>query len=188
MLPVIFFIIILIVILLYIWSMYNTLVVAKTRVDESYSGIDVQLKKRYDLLPDLVETAKRAAALDEKILIEITRLRSQAMEASQKGQTADKRAEVENKLSTLMRDVKVQIENYPNIKAHQELSLLMDRVTDIEEKIAYARQFYNTNVQDYNRLIQSFPNVFLAQRFNFEKIPYFQAEEAEKKDIKVKFD
>ena len=184
--PMIWIIILVIVAVLYLFATYNGLVTARVRVDQSFKDIDVQLKKRYDLLPDLVETAKKATGLDEKIFTEVTRLRADAMKSQEQGNLID-RAKVENQISTLMRDVKVAVEAYPDIKSHGELGSLMESVTAIEEKIAYARQFYNGNVGDYNTKIKVFPNVLFASSLGFKDAEYFSAPDEEKVDVKVNF-
>lgn len=172
---------------LYLFATYNGLVMARVRVDQSFRDIDVQLKKRYDLLPDLVETAKKAANLDEKVFTEVAKLRSQAMAAQESGATVADRANIENKLSSVVRDIKVSVEAYPDIKSHTELSSLMESVTAIEEKVAYARQFYNGNVGDYNTKLRIFPNLLLASTMGFKEAEYFNAPEEEKADVKVAF-
>jgi LemA protein len=174
------------VILVYVWVTYNSLVTARIRVTQSWKDIDIQLKKRYDLLPDLVESAKKATALDKEILTEVTRLRSEGMKAAQKGVDPAERGVIEEQLSSLMRDVKVQIEAYPDIKSHQELLKLMGDVGDIEDKIAYARQFYNSNAAEYNTKIKLFPAVLVASVLGFSPAHYFEAEEKEREDVKVK--
>jgi len=170
----------------FVWATYNSLVTAKVRVTQAWKDIDIQLKRRYDLLPDLVATAKKAAALDERILTEVTRLRSEGMKAAGKGLDPEQRGAIEGKLSTLMRDVKVQIEAYPDIKAHGELLDLMGKVTDIEEKIAYSRQFYNASAGEYNTKIKVFPAVLLTSIFGFTPAHYFEAEGKEREDVEVK--
>lgn len=179
----------LVVILLlgFIWFAYNTLVTARMRVHEAWADIDVQLKKRYDLLPDLIETVRKATAVDEKILTKVTELRSKAMEEAAKGDSLEKRGKVETQISSMLRDIKVQVEAYPDIKSHGELINLMDKVTEIEEKIAYARRFYNTNVLDYNTKIKVFPNVLLTGIFGFKPENFFEASDDERKDVKVDF-
>lgn len=172
--------------LLYLFLTYNSLVMAKVRVEQSFKDIDVQLKKRFDLLPDLVETAKKAAGLDERIFTEVARLRADSQKAQEQGNLGE-RARVEGQISSLMRDVKVAVEAYPDIKSHGELSNLMESVTAIEEKIAYARQFYNSNTADYNTKLRVFPNVLVASTLGFKEAEYFNAPEDEKKDIKVTF-
>lgn len=170
---------------LFFWGTYNSLVTLRMRVKEAWSDIDVQLKKRYDLLPDLIETARKATAVDEQILTKVTELRSAAMENSVKNVSPEKRGEVEQQLSSAIRDIKVQVEAYPDIKSHMELVNLMDKVTEIEEKIAYSRRFYNQNVMDYNTKTELFPHMVVANMFSFKKEAFFEATDEEKKDIKV---
>lgn len=183
-LPIILLIILLAVII-YVWSTYNGLITLRMRVKEAWSDIDVQLKKRYDLLPDLVETARKATAVDEDILTKVTELRSKAMEESSKGLSPEQRGKVEGQISSALRDIKVQVEAYPEIRSHAELNNLMDKVTEIEEKIAYARRFYNGNVRDLNTQIKVFPNVIIANMLNFKEEPFFEANEKERDDVKV---
>lgn len=177
---------ILVLLVLYFVFTYNGLVTAKVRVDQSFKDIDVQLKKRNDLLPDLVETAKKATGLDERVFIEVARLRADSQKAQEQGNLGE-RASVEGQISSLMRDVKVAVEAYPDIKSHGELSALMESVTAIEEKIAYARQFYNTNVGELNTKLKVFPNVLIAGSLGFKEADYFNAPEEEKQDVKVTF-
>lgn len=172
----------------FVWLTYNALVKLRMRVKEAWSDMDVQLKKRYDLLPDLVETARKATAVDEGILTKVTELRSRAMEDSAKGVNLQERAQVEGQLSGVMRDIKVQVEAYPEIRSHQELTNLMDKVTEIEEKIAYSRRFYNSTVKDYNTKIATFPNNVVAGVFNFNSEQFFEATQDERQDVKVSFD
>lgn len=183
------FIILLVVIgaiLLYIWSLYNGLVVARKRVEVSWKDIDIQLKKRYDLLPDLVETAKKAANLDESIFTKVAELRSKAMQTTANADPAT-RAAVESQLSGAVHGLQVAVEAYPDIKSHTELVNLMNLNRDIEDKIAYARQFYNQNVLDYNTRIEVFPAVMFARSMGFQPAQAFEAAESEKADVKVSF-
>ena len=172
---------------LFVWSTYNTLVTFRLRVKEAWADIDVQLKKRYDLLPDLVETARKAVNVDESILTKVTELRAAAMESSVKGTSPEQRGEIEQQLSGAIRDIKVQVEAYPDIKSHMELINLMDKVTEIEEKIAYSRRFYNQNVLDYNTKTSLFPQSVVANSFGFTKEAFFEASAEERKDVKVTF-
>lgn len=171
----------------FIWLTYNSLVTLRNRVKEAWSDIDVQLKKRYDLLPDLIETARKATAVDEQILTKVTELRGKAMEESAKNVSPEERAKVEGQISSMVRDIKVQVEAYPEIRSHQELTNLMDKVTEIEEKIAYSRRFYNGNVLSFNTKIEVFPNVLIAGPLGFKKEKFFEAGEGEREDIKVDF-
>jgi len=170
----------------FIWLTYNKLITLRMRVKEAWADIDVQLKKRYDLLPDLIETARKATAVDEDILTKVTKLRSSAMEEATKGKSVEERSKVENEISNAMRSIKIQVEAYPDIKSHGELNNLMEKVTEIEEKIAYARRFYNGNVMSYNTQIKLFPAVVIAGALHFETEAFFEATEDEKEDVKVK--
>jgi LemA protein len=172
---------------IFVLTTYNSLVSLRMRVKEAWSDIDVQLKKRYDLLPDLIETVKKAVNVDESILTRVTELRAAAMESSVKNASPEKRGEVEQQLSGAIRDIKVQVEAYPDIKSHMELTNLMDKVTEIEEKIAYSRRFYNQNVMEYNTKTELMPQALVAGMFNFKKEAFFEATAEEKKDIKVSF-
>ncbi len=176
------------IILVFVWMTYNSLVTLRMRVKEAWADIDVQLKKRYDLLPDLIATAEKAVAVDEDILTKVTELRSRAMEDAAKGVHPEERAKLENQISSAVRDIKVQVEAYPDIKSHGELASLMDKVTDIEEKISYSRRFYNSNVLAYNTQINLFPAVVIAGMLGFKQEEFFAATEEEKQDIKINFD
>jgi LemA protein len=179
--------IIIVGVLLYLWSLYNGLVVSKKRVEISWNDIDIQLKKRYDLLPDLVETAKKAANLDETIFTKVAQLRSQAMAASTEHVDPAQRAMVENQLSSAIGGLKVAVEAYPDIKSHTELLQVMNLNRDIEDKIAYSRQFYNQNVLDYNTRIEVFPAVLFAKSMGFQPAKAFEAAASEREDVKVSF-
>lgn len=169
----------------YVWYLYNSLVVARKRAEVSLNDIDVQLKKRYDLLPDLIETAKKATRLDETIFTKVTELRSKAMSTT----TTDPqtKATVESQLSQAIGGLQVAVEAYPDIKSHTELINLMNLNRDIEDKIAYARQFYNQNILDYNTRIEVFPAVMIASSLGFRPMQAFEASETEQQDIKVTF-
>lgn len=171
----------------FVWVTYNSLVTLRMRVKEAWSDIDVQLKKRYDLLPDLIETVRKAVKVDEDILTKVTELRTKAMEDASKGLDPKARGQVESQISNAISGLKVQVEAYPDIKSHTELNNLMDKVTEIEEKIAYSRRFYNGNVMAYNTKIKVFPNVLIANSLGFSEEVFFEAEESEKEDIKVSF-
>lgn len=178
---------IVVIFLLYIWSLYNGLVVAKKRVEVSWNDIDIQLKKRYDLLPDLVETAKKAAHLDESIFTKVAEVRSQAMGTAQSTSDPAARANAENQLTSAINGLRVAVEAYPDIKSHTELTNLMNLNRDIEDKIAYSRQFYNQNVLDYNTRIEVFPAVLFAGAMGFKEAKPFEAQANEREDVKVAF-
>jgi len=171
------------VIILYLWGTYNGLVTAKTRVEESWSGIDVQLKRRASLIPNLVETVKGYAAHEKEIFENVSRARSALVNAS----TPQEKAQADNALSGTLKTLFAVAENYPQLKANENFKKLQDELADVEDKIAYARQFYNTNVMEYNIKLKVFPSVIVANAFGFKPEEFFEAEEEERKDIKVSF-
>lgn len=181
MLPVLLLGIVLLVV--FIWGLYNGLVTAKARVDESWSGIDVQLKRRADLIPNLVETVKGYATHEKSVFENVTKARSALMGAG----TPKEAAEANNQLSSALKTLFAVAEAYPDLKASQNFTELQQQLGDTEDKIAYSRQFYNTNVLDYNVKIKVFPNVLLAGPLGFREVEFFKAAEEEKEEVKVKF-
>lgn len=167
----------------YLLWLYNTLVKAKTRVEEAWSGIDVQLKRRIDLIPNLVETVKGYAAHEKGVFENVTKARSALMSAK----TVKESEEADNMLTGALKTLFAVAENYPDLKASENFRGLQDELSDTENKIAYARQFYNGNVRDFNILIKSFPNVLLASVFGFKPSDFFEAEEGEREKLEVKF-
>jgi LemA protein len=154
-------------------GMYNGLVRARVRTREAWSGIDVQLKRRANLIPNLVETVKGYAAHERETFEEVTRARSMVEQAGDVGSAAD----ANNMLTGALRHLFAVAEAYPDLKANQNFLDLQQQLSDIEEKIAYARQFYNRNVMSYNTSIQTFPNVLMANMFGFLRFEFFEAEE-----------
>lgn len=177
------FIIIFLVIIFYLWIAYNSLVTAKMRIEEALSQIDVQLKRRTDLIPNLIETVKGYAKHEKELLEKVTTARASLMSA---GSTAEK-ADANNQLSQTLKSLFAVAENYPNLKANENFLNLQEELTDTENKIAYSRQFYNSNVLDYNTKLQVFPNVTIAGMFGFKPSEYFEASDEEKKPVKVSF-
>jgi LemA protein len=175
--------IILAVVILAIVLMYNGLIRLKNRVDEAWSDIDVQLKRRHDLIPNLVNTVKGYAAHEKEVFEKVTEARSRAMGA---GSAADK-AEAENILSNTLKSLFAVAEAYPDLKANQNFLELQRELTDTEDKIQAARRFYNGNVRDFNTKIQVFPTNILAGMLGFKEREFFQAEEGEKEAVEVKF-
>ncbi len=169
--------------LLYLWSLYNGLVASQIRIKEAWSGINVQLKRRADLIPNLIETVKGYAKHERELLSEITKARSSLL-AAKDPQAADR---ANNMLSDALKSLFAVAENYPQLKANENFKELQRQLEDTEDKVAYARQFYNTNVLDYNTKIQVFPNVLLAGVLGFKKEEFFGISEEDKKEIKVKF-
>lgn len=168
---------------LFVWSLYNGLVTQKMRVDEAWSQIDVQLKRRADLIPNLVE-AVRAYAKHEKELFEnVTAARSALLSAG----TPKEKATANNQVSDAMKSLFAVAENYPQLRAAENFKAFQEEYTDTEDKVAYSRQFYNNVVMDYNTSLKVFPNVFLANALGFKEREFFAATEAEKEAVKVKF-
>ena len=163
--------------------MYNGLVRARVRTREAWSGIDVQLKRRANLIPNLVETVRGYASHERQTFENVTRARSMLQQAG----TAAEAAEANNFLTQTLRSLFAVSERYPDLKANQNFLDLQSELSDIEEKIAYARQFYNRNVTSYNTRIQTFPNVVMANMFGFERFEFFEAEEAAREVPEVSF-
>jgi len=154
-------------------GIYNGLVRARVRTREAWSGIDVQLKRRADLIPNLVETVRGYAAHERQTFESVTRARAMLQQAG----TAAEAAQANNFLTQTLRSLFAVAENYPELKANQNFLDLQNELSDIEEKIAYARQFYNRNVSVFNTRIQTVPNVIIANMFGFERFEFFEAEE-----------
>lgn len=167
----------------FVWLFYNSVIVAKMRVSEAFSQIDVQLKRRTDLIPNLVETVKGYAKHEKELFEKVTEQRSKLVSAN----GVEEKAQANNQLSQTLKSIFAVAESYPDLKASQNFLELQGEVSDTENKIAYARQFYNSNVMDYNTKLKVFPNVLLAQIFNFKDAEFFAANEEEKKEVKIKF-
>ena len=170
-------------ILLFIWALYNGLVRSRMKVSEAWSGIDVQLKRRSSLIPNLVETVKGYAAHEREVFEKVTQARSALMGAHGPAEAA----QANNQLTSALKTLFAVAEAYPQLRATENFQKLQSELSDIEAKIAYARQFYNSNVMDFNTRIRLFPNVLLAGPLGFREAPFFAATEEEKADIKVSF-
>lgn len=169
--------------LIYVWIVYNTLVTAKLRIKEAWAQIDVQLKRRTDLIPNLVDTVKGYAKHEKELLENVTKARSDLMHAS----SAQAKAEANNFLTDTLKSLFAVAENYPDLKASQNFMALQQELSDTENKIAYSRQFLNSNVLDYNTKIQVFPSSLVAKMFNFKDADFFETSEEDKKPVKVQF-
>ncbi|OFW34010.1 MAG: hypothetical protein A2074_06320 [Candidatus Aquicultor primus] len=177
------FIALVVVLVLFIAGFYNRLVALRNRVDNAWSQIDVQLKRRYDLIPNLVETVKGYAAHEKDVFEKVTEARSRAVAA---GGVAEQAA-AENQLTQTLRSLFAVVENYPELKANQNFLLLQEELSGTESKIAYARQFYNDSVLKYHTAIQSFPGNIFAGMFGFGERQYFEAEPESRGPVKVEF-
>jgi LemA protein len=164
-----------IVVLAILWGVYayNRLVTYRTRADEGWSQIDVQLRRRYDLIPNLVETVKGYAAHERELFEEVAQARAAAIGASG---TAEQ-ATAENAITSGLRRLLAVAENYPDLKASENFLALQEELTGTESKIAYARQYYNEQVRLLNTRIQSFPSSVLASTFHFERREFFDIED-----------
>jgi len=163
---------------------YNRLITLRNRTKEAWSDIDVQLKRRYNLIPNLVETVKGYATHEREVLENVTKARNQAMAA----ESIEDKGKAENFLSSTLKSLFAVSENYPDLKASQNFLELQRELRDTEDKIQASRRFYNTNVRDLNIKIETFPSNVIAQKFNFKKMKFFEIEETEARDpVKVKF-
>lgn len=171
------------VIVLYVVFVYNGLVTLRNRVSEAWSDIDVQLKRRYDLIPNLISTVKGYAAHESGVFEKVTAARSQAMQAG----SAHDKAEAENMLSDTLKSLFAVAEAYPDLKANQNFLELQRELSDTENKIQASRRFYNGNVLELNNKIDMFPSNIIAGAFNFKKSEFFEVAEAEKEPVKVQF-
>jgi LemA protein len=164
-------------------GIYNRLVTLRSRVDNAWSQIDVQLRRRYDLIPNLVETVKGYAAHEKETLEKVIQARQVAMDAKSVGE----QGEAENMLTSTLRSLFAVAEAYPDLKANQNFLMLQEELSGTESKIAYARQFYNDSVMTYNMTTQQFPSNLIAGSFGFAAREYFEIEEAAKEPVAVKF-
>ncbi len=174
---------ILVVIGFIVFSMYNGLVKTRIRVQEAWAGIDVQLKRRSSLIPNLVETVKGYAAHEKEVLENVTRARARLDQAENPREAA----EADNMLESTLRSLFAVSEAYPDLKANENFMELQRELTDAEDKIAYARQFYNSNVRNYNTKVQSVPTNMIASMFNFQLEDFYEAEEEARQDVSVSF-
>ncbi|MDO8436499.1 MAG: LemA family protein [bacterium] len=178
-------VILIIVVALILWAIltFNKLIALKNRAKEAWSDIDVQLKRRYDLIPNLVETVKGYAAHERELFEKVTQARASAMGA----QTIKEKGEAENMLSSTLKSLFAVAENYPDLKASVNFLELQRELTDTEDKIQAARRFYNGNVRDLNITIESFPANIFASVFGFKQAEFFEIEGVEKEPVKVNF-
>jgi LemA protein len=171
-------------VLLWLVYVYNRLITLKNRVREAASDIDVQSKRRFDLIPNLVETVKGYMAHEKTVLENITKARSAILEA---GEDIHKKAEAENMISGALKTLFAVSENYPQLKANENFLKLQDELSDTENKIQAARRFYNANVRDFNIAIQTFPTNLIAKMFGFSAFEFFEAENQEREAVQVSF-
>lgn len=165
-------------------AIYNSLIQLRNRCENAWAQVDVQLRRRYDLIPNLVETVKGYARHEREVFERVTEARTRAINAS----TVAEQGQAENQLSSALKSLFAVVENYPELKANQNFLLLQEELAGTESKIAFARQFYNDSVMKYNIRLQVFPARLIAQWFGFKPKEYFEIEEAEAREpIRVSF-
>lgn len=179
----IYIIIVLAIIILWAIANYNILVSRKNRVKNAWAQIDVQLKRRYDLIPNLVETVKGYAQHERELLEKVTQARASAMTAKSVGDTA----RTNNALTETLKSLFAVAENYPTLKANENFMRLQEELSATENKIAFARQFYNDEAMMYKIMIEKFPSNIVAAIFGFKPEELYQIAEAEKEPVKVSF-
>lgn len=168
---------------LFVIFLYNSLIRLRNQVRNSFAQIDVQLKRRNDLIPNLVETVKGYMKHERGVLTEITKARAAVMKAK----SPEKKAEASNMLSDTLKSLFAVTENYPQLKANENFMQLQEEITGTENKISYSRQHYNDIVMVFNTKIETFPNNVFSNMLNFKQEKLFEAKEAERKNVKVKF-
>ncbi len=172
---IIIYIILGIIVIIVLWAIfiYNRLITLRNRAKEAWSDIDVQLKRRYNLIPNLVETVKGYAGHERELFEKVTQARANAMNA----QTIEEHSKTENMLSSTLKSLFAVSENYPQLKASGNFLELQRELRDTEDKVQASRRFYNTNVRDLNIKIERFPEKIIASSFNFKKMDFFEIEE-----------
>ena len=176
--------VVLAVVILFIIFIYNSLIRLRNIADTSWAQIDVQLKRRADLIPNLINTVKGYMKHEKQSLTELTKARTEIM----KGTDVNKKLAASNQLSATLKTLFAVSENYPDLKANQNFIMLQEELSGTESKIAYSRQFYNDSILSYENTRKTFPGNIIASMFNFtEQREYFKAEETEKKPVKVDF-
>jgi LemA protein len=165
---------IIVVIAVIVVSIYNGLVTRRNRIDEALGQIEVQLKRRHDLIPNLVEAVKGYMGFEQSVLTKVTEARASAVAAGAQGPAAQ--AAAENQLTGALRSLFAVVENYPDLKANQNVMQLQEELTTTENQISFSRQHYNATVLDYNNAIQQIPAAFIAGPFGFTKREFFDAE------------
>jgi len=171
-----------VVVLLLLIYVYNSLIRLRVRVKNAWAQIDVQLKRRYDLIPNLVSAVKGYMKHEKGVLEEVTKARTSLMSGSTKS-----KAKASNQITEGLKSIFAVAENYPQLKANENFKQLQEELSGTESKIAYARQFYNDSVMMFNEAIQVFPKNFFAKIFGFKQEQFFGADETERKNVKVEF-
>jgi LemA protein len=171
--PLLVLLAVVVVIVLIIAGIYNGLVTRRNRIDEAYAQIEVQLKRRHDLIPNLIQAVKGYMGFEQDVLTKVTEARANAVAAGAKGPA--EQAQAENALTGTLRSLFAVVENYPDLKANQNVMQLQEELTTTENQISFSRQHYNASVLDYNNAIQVVPAVIFAGMFGFTKREFFDA-------------
>jgi LemA protein len=174
---------VLVLLVLYVWNLYNSLIRESTEIDEAFGQIDVQLKRRADLIPNLVETVKGYAKHEKGVFAEVTKARSALVKAD----SPAKMAQANDMLTGALKSLFAVAEAYPQLQANQSFVQLQKELSDTEDKVAYARQYYNTQLLEYNLKTKVFPNSVLAGAMGFKVREFFKATEGERAAAKVSF-
>lgn len=182
-LMIIIILVIIIILAIFLVKIYNDLVSLKNRVKNSYSQIDVQLKRRTDLIPNLVESVKGYAAHEKSVFEEVTQARSNVINAG----TVKEASDANNQLTGALKSLFAVAENYPELKANENFIQLQNELTETEDKISYSRQFYNDTVLMYNNKCEQFPSNIIANTFNFKEADFFEAASGDRETPKVQF-
>ncbi len=182
-LSIIILLAVIVILIVYVWSVYNSLATGGVRIQEALSEIDVQLKRRIDLIPNLIETVKGYEKHEKAVFENVTKARQSLMGAN----NVQDKAKSNNMLSDALKSLLAISENYPNLRASENFIQLQQELSDTENKIAYARQFYNSTVQSYNTTLVNFPGNIFGNMFGYKPSVFFQASESEKEPVKVSF-
>ncbi len=183
MLPIIIGVVVLVILLIYAIATYNKLVNSRNKVENQFSQVDIQLKRRADLIPNLVETVKGYAKHEDETLTSVVEARNKAISAK----SINEKIDANNELSSALGRLIMLSESYPELKANENFISLQKDITESEDKITYARQFYNDSAMNFNNLVEMFPSKIVAGMFKFKTFEYFKIEEKEKETPKVKF-
>ncbi len=167
---------------LFLIYLYNSLIRLRMRVNNAWSQIDVQLKRRYDLIPNLVEAVKGYMKHEKSVLENVTKMRASLVSGSM-----EDKANANNQITQALKSIFAVAESYPQLKANENFKHLQEELSGTESKIAYSRQFYNDSVMQYNEALQVFPKNFFARLFNFQPKEFFEAGKEERKSVKVSF-
>ena len=170
------------IVVLYVIATFNSLISLRNRVENAWSQIDVQLKRRYDLIPNLINTVKGYMKHEKGVLTEVTKMRSNLISGSM-----SQKSKASDSISNALKTIFAVAEDYPKLQASENFKMLQEELSGTESKIAYSRQFYNDNVMTLNNKIQQFPSNFIANMLKFKEREFFKTQEAEKKNVKVEF-